>query len=89
MKEKLKKWLEINKNNRDIYDRLANQDIRIANLEKDLRRSLEYIGALYDYLKVLPKRTFVQDFSQLPPEEFPTIEIIKAVKATKPKNIKS
>lgn len=57
----------------------------VEELEKEVRESMKYIGALYEYLEVRPKRTFEQDYSRLPSEEFPTMEVVKAVKANKKK----
>ena len=58
-------------------------DIRVKELEGELRQCMKYIGAVYEYLQIRPQRTFVQDFSRLPQEETPTMEVIKATKIKK------
>lgn len=75
MKKKIQKYLEITTFEPRIT--ALEKDTRIEHLESELRRAIKYIGALYDYLEVRPKRTFVQDYSQLPQEQFPTMEVIK------------
>lgn len=51
---------------------------QIRALTSEVREAVKFIGALYEYLEVRPRRTFVQDYSRLPAEEFPTTEVIKA-----------
>ena len=77
MRERIIKWLgaEILETARTREERLKRQ---IDHLEEELRRSMKYIGALYEYLGVRPQRTFVEDFSRLPEEQQPTMEVIKA-----------
>ncbi len=88
MKSKIKKWLGV----KDYYTeimQLEKQNLKnqrdIDYLNKELLQSMKFIGALYDFLGVRPQRTFVQDFSQLPQQETPTMEVIKVQKIKKSK----
>lgn len=58
---------------------------RVDDLEREVREQMKFIGALFEYLQIRPQRTFVQDYSQLPPEEFSTMEVIKAAPIKKGK----
>lgn len=90
MKKLLRKWLGIAELDREISG-LSNQLSaalvdsnelvrKLQELEKELGRCEQFIGALYDYLEVRPQRTFVQDYSRLPEEAIPTREVVKAAK---------
>lgn len=93
MKKLLKNWLGITGLENRVWAEshqlsvaiVKNEELlkRIKELEAELGRSESYIGALYDYLEVRPKRTFVQDYSRLPEEAIPTREMLKAEKVTK------
>ncbi len=70
---------------RDWNDRQLEKTLRRVNeLETEVRQCMKFIGALFEHLEVRPQRTFVQDYSRLPSEEHPTMEVIKVTPA-KPK----
>lgn len=89
MKQKIINWLLGNR-----LEKVENQfksigidlDVQEKNNKKlmeEIGRLYKLVGALYDYLGVRPQKTFVEDFSRLPDEVFPTMEIIKAQKIEK------
>lgn len=83
MKNKIQRWLAITLLDARLYS--IEKDRRVEELDKEVRLCMKYIGALYDYLEVRPQRTFVQDYSRLPEERFPTMEVIKVEPAKKMK----
>ena len=80
----LRKFLEVEgpvtraEKERDQYERQSETARQVRELTSEVREAMKFIGALYDYLEVRPRRTFVQDYSRPPAEEFPTTEVIKA-----------
>ena len=86
MKKKIKEWLGIELIEKNITKdliTLSKAEAKILSLERELNQCMKFIGALYDYLGVRPQKTFTEDFSRLPEENPPTIEIIRAEKVKK------
>lgn len=85
MKKRLLKYLGINSLDARLFAIENDKSFQLLKqqneeLNKEVLECMRFIGALYDYLEVRPKRTFVQDYSRLPEERYPTMEIIKAEK---------
>ena len=94
-KGRIREWLDIEEpvfraqRYKQLEGRYHENNHRAEMLEKELRDCMKYIGAIFDHLGVRPKRTFIQDFSRLPAEEHPTVEVIQVVPAEKPKQFPS
>lgn len=81
MRNFIRKWLGIETICSDLDEHTKLNIKNETVVYKEIRQCEGYIGALYDYLEVVPKRSFVNDYSLLPQEPHPTKEVIKAVKA--------
>jgi len=85
MKQKILKWLlgdKLDKAEVEI-SKIKKQEQKLIELEEEIRRLYKFIGALYEYLDVWPQKKFVEDFSRLPDERLPVVEVIKAQKINK------
>lgn len=86
-KENIRNWLglegPITRQEREIWyeNQVKGLKSQLKEQEGEIRECMKFIGALYEHLQVRPQRTFVEDFSRLPEEQKPTMEVIKVVKA--------
>lgn len=86
MKTRIQKWLGIPSITIEIdilQKKIVHLNNEVSELQKELGRTQKFIGAIFDYLEVRPQRTFVQDFSRLPEDAIPTMEVIKVNKIIK------
>lgn len=60
---------------------------QMRDTQAEIGRTQKFIGAIFDYLGVRPQWTFVEDFSRLPDEAIPTMEVIQVKKIAKKKNL--